>query len=114
MPEFNSVGGRVTIITNCTVSLRDAFNITNSFAAFGKRKAIEALCIACTVLPVAVLGTHHSTVIIPTWARGTIVTQVKIPKSEKVIALTFDDGPSPPYTRQILKTLKDHHAKATF
>ncbi|MFF5994851.1 polysaccharide deacetylase family protein [Lysinibacillus sp. KU-BSD001] len=32
----------------------------------------------------------------------------------KYIALTFDDGPSPKVTPQILKTLKQHGAKATF
>lgn len=34
--------------------------------------------------------------------------------SEKKIALTFDDGPNPSSTEAILKTLKNHHAKATF
>lgn len=33
---------------------------------------------------------------------------------EKVIYLTFDDGPWPPYTEQILKLLAQHNAKATF
>lgn len=30
------------------------------------------------------------------------------------IALTFDDGPSIPYTEQILEVLASHGAKATF
>ena len=33
---------------------------------------------------------------------------------EKKIALTFDDGPSEPYTSEILKILKDNNIKATF
>lgn len=33
---------------------------------------------------------------------------------EKVIALTFDDGPSPFTTPQVLATLKRYHAQATF
>lgn len=33
---------------------------------------------------------------------------------EKVIALTFDDGPSPEYTPLILDVLKKHNVKATF
>ncbi|ULL13652.1 polysaccharide deacetylase family protein [Paenibacillus sp. H1-7] len=33
---------------------------------------------------------------------------------EKLIALTFDDGPNPVYTPQILDLLKEHDAKATF
>jgi peptidoglycan/xylan/chitin deacetylase (PgdA/CDA1 family) len=32
----------------------------------------------------------------------------------KLIALTFDDGPHPVYTRHILRVLDNHHAKATF
>jgi peptidoglycan-N-acetylglucosamine deacetylase len=38
----------------------------------------------------------------------------EIPTKEKVIALTFDDGPSSTYTPQILDVLKQHNAKATF
>lgn len=33
---------------------------------------------------------------------------------EKVIYLTFDDGPEPLVTPEVLKLLKEHHAKATF
>lgn len=32
----------------------------------------------------------------------------------KKIALTFDDGPHPYYTEQLLKGLKERNAKATF
>lgn len=37
-----------------------------------------------------------------------------VPTKQKVIALTFDDGPNPRYTPQILNLLKKYHAKATF
>lgn len=33
---------------------------------------------------------------------------------EKVVSLTFDDGPSPVYTPKILDVLKEHKVKATF
>ena len=36
------------------------------------------------------------------------------PRDRKVIALTFDDGPNPPYTEEILDILKKYHVKATF
>lgn len=36
------------------------------------------------------------------------------PSTEKVVALTFDDGPNPETTRIILDTLKKYNAKATF
>lgn len=34
--------------------------------------------------------------------------------SDKEFALTFDDGPDPKYTPQLLDLLKRHGAKATF
>lgn len=44
--------------------------------------------------------------------RGEIVWEV--PTDSKVIALTFDDGPDPTYTPQIVQLLKQYNAKATF
>lgn len=43
--------------------------------------------------------------------KGTIY---KIQTKEKLVALTFDDGPSPIWTPQILEILKSHNARATF
>ena len=43
---------------------------------------------------------------------GDIIWDVKM--DEKVIALTFDDGPHPIYTPQILELLSKYNAKATF
>ena len=44
--------------------------------------------------------------------RGEVVWEVST--DHKVIALTFDDGPNPEFTPQILDVLKKHQAKATF
>lgn len=41
-------------------------------------------------------------------------TTSPIAKPEKVLYLTFDDGPAVPETEQILKILDEHDAKATF
>ena len=38
----------------------------------------------------------------------------RVRTSEKVFALTFDDGPNPPYTAQILEKLDRHAVPATF
>ena len=38
----------------------------------------------------------------------------RVDTDEKLIALTFDDGPNPVYTPQILDLLRKHQAKATF
>lgn len=35
-------------------------------------------------------------------------------KSEKKVALTFDDGPHPRYTKEILEILREHGIRATF
>jgi chitin deacetylase len=43
---------------------------------------------------------------------GLIIPRVNT--SEKVVALTFDDGPTPSGTSQILKVLNQMHVKATF
>lgn len=37
-----------------------------------------------------------------------------VPATEKIVALTFDDGPNEPYTGQILDLLQERDAKATF
>ena len=39
---------------------------------------------------------------------------LKIETQEKIVALTFDDGPSPEITCKILSTLKKYNAHATF
>lgn len=44
--------------------------------------------------------------------RGEVVWEIAT--DEKVIALTFDDGPHPSYTSQILDLLKEYNAKGTF
>lgn len=38
----------------------------------------------------------------------------RVPTHEKVMALTFDDGPSPVFTPEILDILDKYHVKATF
>jgi peptidoglycan/xylan/chitin deacetylase (PgdA/CDA1 family) len=48
------------------------------------------------------------------WARGKVLNSVPVKKSDKVYALTFDDGPWPESTRQILSILKANNVKATF
>ncbi len=50
----------------------------------------------------------------PTEYRGKTVSQVKIPSGQKLIALTFDDGPWGKTTQDVLKILADSKVKATF
>ena len=39
---------------------------------------------------------------------------VRLNTDRRVVALTFDDGPNPPYTDQLLDVLAKHEVKATF
>jgi peptidoglycan/xylan/chitin deacetylase (PgdA/CDA1 family) len=41
-------------------------------------------------------------------------TLVSGPPDERLVALTFDDGPNPPFTDRILDVLRDEHVRATF
>ncbi|MCB1827605.1 MAG: polysaccharide deacetylase family protein, partial [Coxiellaceae bacterium] len=42
------------------------------------------------------------------------LTQVRVKALPGTVALTFDDGPSPVYTPQVLAILKKYNVKATF
>ncbi|TYQ14865.1 UNVERIFIED_CONTAM: putative glycosyl hydrolase [Acetivibrio alkalicellulosi] len=52
-----------------------------------------------------IVDVYYDTKSLEIWDRG---------EKSKRIALTFDDGPHPIYTPQILDTLKEHNVKATF
>jgi peptidoglycan/xylan/chitin deacetylase (PgdA/CDA1 family) len=51
---------------------------------------------------------------IPSELKGTTIRQAKLDSQHKAIALTFDDGPWPTTTRQILGILKKNNIKGTF
>jgi peptidoglycan/xylan/chitin deacetylase (PgdA/CDA1 family) len=51
---------------------------------------------------------------VPSRFRGVTIEKGSLSSSEKVIALTFDDGPWPESTAHILDILKKNHIKGTF
>jgi peptidoglycan-N-acetylglucosamine deacetylase len=51
---------------------------------------------------------------VPSQFQGTTLRQAKLDSRHKAIALTFDDGPWPTTTTQILDILKKNNIKATF
>jgi len=54
---------------------------------------------------------HYS----PFWLRAFFPGFIwRVPTQEKIIYLTFDDGPIPEITEFVLETLEQYHAKATF
>jgi chitin deacetylase len=56
-------------------------------------------------------GLAHSA---PKRFEGATIDRAKLAKGEKVIALTFDDGPWPTYTGEVLDILKANNIKGTF
>lgn len=60
-------------------------------------------------LTITVIGAFHIR-----WNYFLQATLVLPQNNEKVVALTFDDGPHPQYTNSILQILKRYNAKATF
>ena len=56
-------------------------------------------------------GVFHT---VPKSFHGKTLKQAKLGANDKLIALTFDDGPWPGYTAQILDILKKKDIKATF
>ena len=52
--------------------------------------------------------------VLPSQFKGTMLRQAKLDPQHKAIALTFDDGPWPRTTTQILDILKKNNIKATF
>jgi chitin deacetylase len=57
---------------------------------------------------------QRATMTIPTWAQGKVISEVKLKPGVKAVALTFDDGPWPKYSREIIQVLQKYNAKATF
>ena len=73
--------------------------------------------IARVVLALAVLGAIGFWVYEKSEAPGNQVfgkTLVRGPSNRRVVALTYDDGPNPPYTSAILSVLEREHVHATF
>lgn len=75
----------------------------------GKIAISLIIFVALVVLGIAVFAIFFDEAVIV--RKGTIYSQ---PGSEKVVALTFDDGPSPVWTPQILDELQKAGVKATF
>ena len=73
------------------------------------RKAAAGMAVCC----LAVGGGLLSQAVLPGNSfYGPVLTKVET--KEKVIALTFDDGPYVPYTEQLLQVLAKEQVKATF
>ena len=101
----------ITLITAiCSVSL--SMFLAMKKPASESAKALKAGEISAS----AQVGTPAKNLIaeIPKQFQGTTIYEAKLKPNEKVIALTFDDGPGPKNTAQVLEILKKNQIKATF
>jgi peptidoglycan/xylan/chitin deacetylase (PgdA/CDA1 family) len=89
-------------------------NVNNLVANVGNQQRIEEFKTAMLTSwqqQAQVKGFSDS---IPSSFQGTIITAAKLSPSQKVIALTFDDGPWPESTAEVLDILKKNQIKGTF
>lgn len=84
--------------------LMDYFHVGRRPLRFGLGIALLGLVTGGLLTLSAVLPENN--VFGPVFSQGS--------REEKLVALTFDDGPYPPYTGQILDILKETHTPATF
>ena len=84
-----------------------------SFSRF-KRALWMVGALAVAAAPSSHAQTITTTYPIPADTQGYVFNSVSVAPTNKVIALTFDDGPQPGNTEAILKILADNAAKATF
>lgn len=73
---------------------------------------IEAIAITVTGLGLTTFGLNKLAKTSKFQLLGDFATHVST--EEKVVALTYDDGPNPPYTEKLLEVLDRHQVKATF
>ncbi|WP_414562006.1 MULTISPECIES: polysaccharide deacetylase family protein [unclassified Anabaena] len=94
---------------------RQDININNlSAAKVGTQKRIEGL--KATMLTswqqeAKIKGLSYA---VPPRFQGAIIKTANLSQGQKVIALTFDDGPWPDTTVQVLNILKENNVKGTF
>lgn len=91
-----------SLLSTILLWLGQCKKITRRIAAMG---AAASLIISGILLLLAVLPGNSF--------YGKVLTHAEHPQ-RKIIALTFDDGPYPPYTQKLLKVLAEKNVRATF
>jgi peptidoglycan/xylan/chitin deacetylase (PgdA/CDA1 family) len=78
---------------------------------FLSRRKCMALCAVALALSLWSFNTHSKA-----WPADQPIGRYieHVATQEKVISLTFDDGPNEPYTSRVLKILRDNNIRATF
>ena len=76
------------------------------------RRPLPALLACCLALGLFGFGAYEAAEQPTNQIFGATLAQG--PSNQRVVALTFDDGPNPPYTDRILHVLEQEHVRATF
>lgn len=98
-----------------TILITSALYAWRRAAGLPRRKlslAARALVLSLIIIPVVRLSTYELMNARTFQLFGRIVPRVNT--SRPIVALTFDDGPQPPYTDGLLSVLREKGAKATF
>jgi peptidoglycan-N-acetylglucosamine deacetylase len=91
-----------------------SINVNNTIARVGTQQRIEGLKAAMLTSwqeEAQIKGLSYA--VAPRF-QGATIQSAKLSQGQKVIALTFDDGPWPESTAQVLNILKENNIKATF
>nr|WP_246275770.1 polysaccharide deacetylase family protein [Brasilonema bromeliae] len=89
-------------------------NVKETGAKVGTQKRIETFKAAMLTSWQEEAKTKGFSYDVPSRFHGAVVESAKLTKGEKVIALTFDDGPWAGSTAEVLDILKKNNIKATF
>jgi len=89
-------------------------NVNNIATKVGTQEQIEELKAAMLTSWEQQAQAKDFSYPIPSRSKGAIIQAAKLLPSQKVIALTFDDGPWPGSTAQLLDILQKNHIKGTF
>ncbi|MGG0239981.1 polysaccharide deacetylase family protein [Bacillus rhizoplanae] len=76
----------------------------------------KCIIISCFIVMLSMIGIEHvdAKMLMRKELEPTGYVTWEVPTNEKIMAITFDDGPDPTYTPQILKILHQYNAEATF
>jgi peptidoglycan-N-acetylglucosamine deacetylase len=107
-----AVLGLVTLGISCITACSKAIKIERSTNTTPKSQVLSANIPPST--PSSKPTLQNLTFNPPGKFQGKTLSKVEIPNNEKVIALTFDDGPWKETTPQMLDILKQNGVKATF
>ncbi|WP_017652899.1 polysaccharide deacetylase family protein [Fortiea contorta] len=93
---------------------KESINANYTVAKVGTQQRLEGLKATMLTIWQQEASAKGLSSALPTRFQGATIAEAKLGQGQKVIALTFDDGPWPQTTAQVLDILKKNDVKATF